>query len=49
MISNFSLPEKLNIKFVTPGIDEGLLSKEEQQQVKETQDKHRKFIKIPRR
>ncbi|XP_034180952.1 nucleostemin 3 [Osmia lignaria lignaria] len=41
--------EKLNIKFVNPKSGIGLLSKDEKEQVLESQRKNKVFLKIPRR
>ncbi|XP_019864907.1 large subunit GTPase 1 homolog isoform X2 [Aethina tumida] len=41
--------EKLNIKFVNPRSNVGLLTREETKKAKEQQDKHKELLKIPRR
>ena len=41
--------EKLNIGFVNAAHPPGLLTKEEEKAVKETQEKHRALLTIPRR
>lgn len=41
--------EKLNIKFINPKSNVGLLSNKEMQTIKATHDKHKKNLKIPRR
>ena len=43
------IAEKLNVKLVNPEKHTGLLSKEEEKKVLETQDKHRELLSIPRR
>ncbi|KAL3283581.1 hypothetical protein HHI36_006719 [Cryptolaemus montrouzieri] len=43
------LAEKLNIKFVNPLSNVGLLSKEESEKVQKDHDKFKEFLKIPRR
>jgi large subunit GTPase 1 len=41
--------EKLNITFVNPKSGIGLLSDKDKEKVKETQDKNRQLLGIPRR
>lgn len=41
--------EKLNIKFINPKSNVGLLSNSEKQSVKESHDKYKNKLKIPRR
>ncbi|XP_064611694.1 large subunit GTPase 1 homolog [Liolophura sinensis] len=41
--------EKLNVTFVDPARNSGILSKDELQQVKDAQDRHRQLLRIPRR
>lgn len=41
--------EKLNIKFINPKSNVGLLSNSEMQSVKATHDKYKHKLKIPRR
>lgn len=41
--------ERLNISFVNPKSGVGLLSSDEARKVKETQNKNRDLLKIPRR
>ena len=45
----FLFTERLNVSIVSPTRDTGLLSAEEEQRVKDAQQKHRKLLKIPRR
>lgn len=41
--------EKLNIKFVNPKSEIGLLSKEKKKEIEKSQEKNKEFLKIPRR
>lgn len=48
-VNILSFSEKLNVTFVDPARNNGVLSKDELQQVKDAQDKHRQLLRIPRR
>lgn len=41
--------EKLNIKFVNPRSNAGLLTTEEKNKAKASHEQHKEFIRIPRR